>query len=408
MPALRLTKRAIEALPYCSNGQILYRDTELTGFGLRVGKRSKVYFVESQVRCRTVRTSIGRADVFSPEAARKKALLVLGTMAEGRHPTEDRDADLAERITLEQAFAEFLLAKPQLSPRTVKDYSRTRDIYLSDWKGRPLSAIDREMILQRHRSLTTQHGGVTANNVMRHLRSVYNYSLARYDVLPPNPVLVLSKTRSWNREHKRRGLITPHQLPAWWQAVMAEPSDGRDLLLLALFTGMRRSELLPLKWQHLDLTGGTLAIPRTKNGDPLELPLSGFLVDLLRKRQALVGQSQWVFPSPGETGHLAEVKSFIARVRQTSGTNFTLHDLRRTFISIAESLDIPAYALKRLLNHRAAGDVTEGYIVISTERLRRPVEAVAARMLELSNDGHLGLCVGSASNKRWSDTLWRA
>jgi integrase len=219
---------------------------------------------------------------------------------------------------------------------------------------------------------------------MRHLRSVYNFTLARYDALPPNPVLVLSKTRSWHREHRRRSLIAPHQLPAWWQAVMAEAGDGRDLLLLALFTGMRRSEILPLKWQHLDLKGGTLAIPRTKNGDPLELPLSDFLIDLFRQRQSVVGQSQWVFPSHGETGHLAEVKSFIARVRQASGVKFTLHDLRRTFISIAESLDIPAYALKRLLNHRVAGDVTEGYIVISTERLRRPVEAVAARILELA------------------------
>jgi integrase len=385
MPPLRLTKRAIDALPYASTGQILYRDTELTGFGLRVGKRSKVYFVESQVRCRTARTSIGRADVFSPDVARKKALLVLGAMAEGRHPRGERDADVAERITLEQAFAQFLVAKRHLSPRTVQGYSRTRDIYLRDWKGLPLSAFNREMILQRHRSLTAQHGAVTANNLMRHLRSVYNFSLARCDALPTNPVLILSKTRSWHREQRRRSLIAPHQLPAWWQAVMAEPTECRDLLLLALFTGMRRSELLLLKWEHLDLTGGTLAIPRTKNGDPLELPLSGFLVDLLRERQTLVRGSQWVFPSHSETGHLAEVKSFIARVRQASGVNFTLHDLRRTFISIAESLDIPAYALKRLLNHRVAGDVTEGYIVISTERLRRPVEAVAARILELAN-----------------------
>jgi integrase len=113
---------------------------------------------------------------------------------------------------------------------------------------------------------------------------------------------------------------------------MAEPTDGRDLLLLALFTGMRRSEILPLKWEHLDLTGATLAVPRTKNGDPLELPMSGFLVDLLRQRKILVGQSEWVFPSRSETGHVAEVKSFIARVRQASGVNFTLHDLRRTFI----------------------------------------------------------------------------
>ena len=58
MPMLRLTKRTIEALPFAPTGQMLYRDSELTGFGVRVGKRSKVYFVESQVRRRTVRTSI--------------------------------------------------------------------------------------------------------------------------------------------------------------------------------------------------------------------------------------------------------------------------------------------------------------------------------------------------------------
>ena len=38
------------------------------------------------------------------------------------------------------------------------------------------------------------------------------------------------------------------------------------------------------------------------------------------------------------------------------GVKFTLHDLRRTFITVAESLDIPHYALKRLLNHRGGGD----------------------------------------------------
>ena len=62
-----------------------------------------------------------------------------------------------------------------------------------------------------------------------------------------------------------------------------------------------------------------------------------------------------------------------------------MHDLRRTFITVAESLDIPHYALKRLLNHRADSDVTGGYIVINAERLRDPVERIAARILELAD-----------------------
>ncbi|MDG1286327.1 MAG: hypothetical protein P8P30_02045 [Rickettsiales bacterium] len=55
-----------------------------------------------------------------------------------------------------------------------------------------------------------------------------------------------------------------------------------------------------------------------------------------------------------------------------------LHDLRRTFITTAESLDISAYALKRLVNHKNSNDVTSGYIIMDTERLRKPMEQISA------------------------------
>ena len=220
MPTLRITKRTIEALPFAPTGQMLYRDTELTGFGVRIGTRSKVYFVESQVRCRTVRTSIGRADVFSPRplARRRCWCLAPWRKADIQVTIETQPSPSASRSI--RPLSSSLQPNPHLSPRTVHDYGRTRDIYLRDWKGRALSAIDREMILLRHRAITDDHGAVTANNVMRHLRSVYNFTLARYEALPPNPVLILSKTRSWHREQRRRGLIAPHQFPAWWKAVM--------------------------------------------------------------------------------------------------------------------------------------------------------------------------------------------
>ncbi|MBN8521499.1 MAG: integrase, partial [Alphaproteobacteria bacterium] len=54
---------------------------------------------------------------------------------------------------------------------------------------------------------------------------------------------------------------------------------------------------------------------------------------------------------------------------------------RRTFITIAESLEISAYALKRLINHRVT-DVTGGYIIVDVERLRSPVQKIEAFILE--------------------------
>ncbi|MFB9140923.1 tyrosine-type recombinase/integrase [Maritalea porphyrae] len=177
--------------------------------------------------------------------------------------------------------------------------------------------------------------------------------------------------------------MTAQDLPLWWKAVLVEPDYSRDFLLMALFTGMRRGELMKLRWENVNLETRTLYLPKTKNGDPLMLPMSNFLTDLLKERHARATSLDWVFPGPGKTGHMVETKKFLLRVSAGSGVSFTLHDLRRTFITIAESLDVPYYALKRLLNHRTNSDVTGGYIVVDAERLRGPVQRVADRILEL-------------------------
>jgi hypothetical protein len=58
---------------------------------------------------------------------------------------------------------------------------------------------------------------------------------------------------------------------------------------------------------------------------------------------------------------------------------------RRTFVTIAEGLDVPAYALKRLLNHAMTNDVTAGYIITDVERLRAPMEKIHDFMLKAAD-----------------------
>lgn len=57
----------------------------------------------------------------------------------------------------------------------------------------------------------------------------------------------------------------------------------------------------------------------------------------------------------------------------------TVHDLRRTFITIAESCDFPCIALKGLVGHSTGSDVTAGYVVTGPERLRDPMQRVSDR-----------------------------
>ena len=385
MPIIRLTKRAIAEIPVPKQGQVLYYDDQLRGFGLRVGLRSKVYIAEAQVRRRTVRVTLGKYELLTPEKARTKALAALSQMAEGINPNALKAEATARAITLQDAFTRFFADKTRLSPHTVANYTRTVDVYLADWATRPLAEITREMILARHRKISELNGGITANNVMRHFRSVYNYTSATVGELPPNPVAIIGQAGAWAPQTRRQGVIALHALPRWYRAVMSQDEQARDFLLIAILTGMRRSEIATLRWEYIDLEGMTLRIPHTKNGDPLELPLSNALADLLRVRRKLTN-GPWVFPGRGKSGHLMEMKSFVARVAKASGVKFTVHDLRRTFVTFAESLDIPAYALKRLLNHRSSGDVTAGYLVIGTERLRKPVEQIATFILEKARE----------------------
>ena len=71
------------------------------------------------------------------------------------------------------------------------------------------------------------------------------------------------------------------------------------------------------------------------------------------------------------------------RVRAKSGIVFTFHDLRRTFLTMGEKLDVPPYALKRLVNHSVSNDMTGRYLVLDIERLRSHMSRITNSFLDL-------------------------
>ncbi len=134
-------------------------------------------------------------------------------------------------------------------------------------------------------------------------------------------------------------------------------------------------EAASLRWNDVDFKAKTFTVQDTKNREIHTLPMSDFLYELFwRRRQFKV--SEFVFPAPSQTGHIIEPRKAMLKVAELSGVPFTVHDLRRTFATTAESLDLPAYALKRLLNHKMTNDVTAGYIMRDVERLRKPMQRI--------------------------------
>ena len=399
---MRLTKTAVDRLkpptptPPATKAQAFYRDDTLKGFAVRVtSSGTKAFIVETRVNGKVRRSTLGKYPALTVEQARKEASKLLGKIASGVDPLAEKREAEARAVTLAEAFKDYLDTRKTLKPKTVKDYQGVMRIAFGGWQQKPLTAISKDMVERHYKKLGTNHGEAYANLAMRVLRTVLNFAAGKYEdtqgrsILPENPVKRLSATRAWYRVDRRQTLIKAHELKPWYQAVMAlesthsahKPDVVRDYLLLILFTGLRRQEAASLSWDHVDLVGKTLTVTDTKNHQDHTLPLSDFLFDLLTRRKAEASGSPFVFPGKGADGYLVEPRKQMVKVTAASGVSFTIHDLRRTFIIVAESLDIPAYALKRLLNHKMNNDVTAGYIVADVERLRVPMQKITDYLL---------------------------
>lgn len=377
-------------------GQRFIRDTKLSGFALRITETgTKSFIVEAWVKNRSRRLTISKVGVMSVKDARKEARRLLGEFAAEVDLVAERQAERSRNVTLAEAFEEYLKARNDLKASTLADYREAMGTSFADWQKKPLVAITEAMVARRHAE-RGKDSPSRANHAMRLLRAIFNFAIGRYrdaegkPIILENPVKRLSRERSWFRVDRRRTIIKPYQFAPWFAVVSglqafksnADVASVRDYLLFLAFTGLRKEEAAGLTWENVDFRDHTFTIPDTKNHDPHVLPMSSFLAELLaRRKAAALDGAEFVFT--GRRGRLIDIQHWIVRIAKESGVSFTLHDLRRTFITTAESLDISAYALKRLLNHRAAqSDVTAGYIVHDVERLRRPMQMITDKLLE--------------------------
>ena len=388
MSTVKLTKTTIDKISSPASGKVFYRDSTLKGFGLAVWPSgAKAFIVEKRINGKVKRITLGRYGELTVEQARKEATKLLGQIASGKDPIADKQEAKLKSVTLGQTYQDYILTRKDLKPKTLYDYQRVMEVAFPAWKDRPLLTITKDQVAKRHAKLGEENGEAYANLAMRVLRALFNFAAGQYEdaqgrsLISENPVKRLSQARAWYRVERRQTVIKTHELPAWFQAVQQLPNETlRDYLLLTLFTGLRRQEAARLTWNDVDLVGKTLTISDTKNHQAHTLPLSDFLHDLLTRRQS-VSTSSYVFPGGGKEGYIVEPRKQMAKVTDWSGVTFTVHDLRRTFITIAESLDISAYAVKRLVNHKLNGDVTAGYIVADVERLRKPMQQISDYLL---------------------------
>lgn len=397
---LNFTKAAIAAIPPAPAGRrMVYNDTQIRGLQLIVTERgAKSFYFYKRIGGKPYRDLLGTHPDLTPENARKRAQASAGKAAMGTDLRMEKHAEKRERITLEDAFSAYKIARPNLKASTLYSYKRFLEAAFETWKKKALIEFTKDKVATKHRELTKKSGPGYADGAMRFLRAIINFAQFQYEapdgtpLLPDNPVRRISQTRAWNRVKRRTTYVRPEELKPWFEAVLKLKEDPKkreavtvaDWLLLMMLTGLRRGEAQRLRWADVDLKAKTLTVRDTKNHEDHTLPLSDYLFDLLEARKPKdvdPEPPEYVFASYGRTGYMTDPRELLERIATSSGVKFTPHDLRRTFITVAESLDIRAYALKRLLNHKMTSDVTAGYIIADVERLRVPMQQVTDFML---------------------------
>lgn len=384
--AIKFKQSSIDALPLVQPNdkkrQRLYFDADLKGFGICVGAKAKTFFVQRDLNGRTVRTTIGRHGVYTVKQASDAARELLMQMGKGINPNREKKKPGA--VTYGDALDAHMKSNKKRSQRTLDDYRYLSDQYLSNWLPRPLSEITRAECRERHKKIGTDNGPYVANHAFRVFRAVYNSALKVHEDLGVNPAIAVD----WYPEKRRKAAIPSAQLADWYRAINGVSNPiRRDWHLFVLFSGLRRSDAEGVRWEHVDFANKVLLIPMPKSQAPFHLPLSDYLVDLLKRRKeckhagTIFPKSEWVFPAESESGHIEEPEKKL-------DVKFTVHGLRNTFMTVAESLDISPYAIKMLVNHSLPDkqDVTAGYISAEVERLRKPMQDVTDRLRALCGD----------------------
>ncbi len=390
---MKLNKSNVDAIVLTEKGQAIHRDSDLIGFAVRATTKSKSYIVERRHEGKLYRVTIGKTNEITPVEAKKKAQTILADIANGEY---EKKKESSNEVTLEQAF-DLYLKQRKLKPLSINTYHHCIDTFLSDWKSKPIFDISKKDVFDRFIKLT-EYSPTQANLTLKMFGSIWRFAQVHWStdenpILKHNPIDVIPAKRGWNKTKARTRHLDESNIHVFYNAVLnyfterslyddASKNAVRDLVLFIMYTGCRRNEAQTLKWENVDIEKGLFIFKDPKNGDDHLLPMGDHLFEIIKQRYELKN-NEYVFPGSNmvsKAKHVSGAQGLLEAVREQTGIEISLHDLRRTFATICNNLDYGPYTIKRLLNHRsgAKNDVTGGYVQVSIKKLRLAMNDIEA------------------------------
>lgn len=307
MVKLKFTKTALLSLvpPELGKRSTVY-DTEVQKLAVRItAAGSRTFYVVKRAGPSIAWIKLGSFPEMTVEQARNEAQKILGVFAAGVNPAAARRA-VREEPTFTEMFEQFLVEKRKrdgtpIGERTKRDYRDTLRMYLEPIKSKKLSQITRSDIKALHTKITKK-SAAQADRALAIVSSVFNFATDLEIFSGTNPASRIQKNPAPSRDR----FVQASELTYLFAAI--DESSLADFFWLSLLTGARRSNVQEMAWRELDLDACIWRIDMTKNGTPQNVPLSPEAVDILVARKRKSGNSSFVFPGEGKTGHLVEPK----------------------------------------------------------------------------------------------------
>ena len=200
---------------------------------------------------------------------------------------------------------------------------------------------------------------LSPTTVVRYLSSLsHAFSLAvkEWGIAKENPVFKIKKPQAAKGRLRFLSIDEKDRLLA-----VCKKSLSKDLYLivvLAISTGMRRGEILNLRWRNVDIEKRAIWLEETKNGDRRFVPLIGIPLDLLQSK--LLGQSKdsLIFPSSKSEDNPIDIRSAWENALKKAGIiDCVFHSLRHTTASYlamekASLIEIAAFLSQNSANHQ--------------------------------------------------------
>lgn len=400
MPTLHLTADNVNKLKLAAAGQVLYRDTKLPGFGLRVGTSRAAYFAEKRVNGRTVRHTLGIRGEITADQARKAAQVKLGAMtagadlnAEKRAQAEARRAAAAAREagkahTVESLCDWYVKHLRGLEKQSATDASGifAKHVKGSAYAGLPAKELTAKQATALIRTVVEAGHKRTAAKLRAYLRAAYALAQGA-DTNPQAPAaLVLfgvetnpiaSTAAIKNATGARDVTLTEEELGEVLRLLRERRAAQHDDALAAielslLLGGQRPAQVLRLTAADVDLQAGTVTLLDSKGRRAVArrhvLPLTAPAVELLQAILA-VRRADWLFGDKGAATHkdtvarkgvelLAQAQANIAarsKVKTPARPKIEARDLRRTAETMLASMGVSRDVRAQLLSHGLGG-----------------------------------------------------